>query len=336
MTPVESILAALPEARWAEATRRLKLVPELWEVAHEPEVLQAWLAAADFEANWRPGRLAMIAFGARYPEVTSDPESYLLGDGYDQTGAAYAALATPSAALDPIRHALPAALALRLRASAASDWNGVAIEAGAQPERWRLPLQYVWGLIDQPTDLLEALLNASLESAAVAGFVVAANLSPAGIVALIQQAAPECPAKHWLAFTSTLRELGEPALAEQLCRMAAHSLPAQDTLAYSLDSAWLWAGTGDLGAAQHAIETAWSHIGEVRARLAASRAELQFKAGDIDAAIASYTTALQTADDPTYRLGAARAQLKAGAPEAALQLIGADVDDDPDAAVVAA
>ena len=66
MTPVETILAALPEQRWAEATRRLKLVPELWEVAHEPDVLQAWLtsAASDFEGTWRPGRLAMIAFGA--------------------------------------------------------------------------------------------------------------------------------------------------------------------------------------------------------------------------------------------------------------------------------
>ena len=98
MTPVETILAALPEQRWAEATRRLKLVPELWEAAHEPDVLRAWIdQAAEFDAVWRPGRLAMLAFGARYPEVQDDPEAYLLGDGYDQTGAAYSALATPSA-----------------------------------------------------------------------------------------------------------------------------------------------------------------------------------------------------------------------------------------------
>ena len=71
------LLAALPESIWAEANRRLRLVPELWDLAQDGAVREAFAALGGDPLHWRPGPLALAAYAARYPECEGNAEAWL-------------------------------------------------------------------------------------------------------------------------------------------------------------------------------------------------------------------------------------------------------------------
>ena len=60
-TITSRLMSALPESVWAEANRRLRLVPELWKLAEDDQILQALCEIGGDEARWRPGSLALVA-----------------------------------------------------------------------------------------------------------------------------------------------------------------------------------------------------------------------------------------------------------------------------------
>ena len=162
------LMAALPESVWAEANRRLRLVPELWKLAEDDQILEALCKLGGEEVRWRPGNIALAAYAAKNPECQAiGAEAWLFGDGRERIGAAYAQLTSANltaAPLQPLDQALPAALALRLRMRATFDWTALATEAGAQPDRWRLPLQYLWGYLPSPDAIFVALMKGSSAS----------------------------------------------------------------------------------------------------------------------------------------------------------------------------
>ena len=104
------LMAALPESIWAEANRRLRLVPELWKLAEDEQVLEALCKLGGDENQWRPGNIALTAYAAKHPECqATGAEAWFFGDGRERIGTAYAQLtgASPALALHPLEQALP-------------------------------------------------------------------------------------------------------------------------------------------------------------------------------------------------------------------------------------
>src|SRR5512137_1505565 len=94
------LMAALPESIWAEANRRLRLVPELWKLAEDDQVLDALCKLGGDEPQWRPGNIALAAYGAKRPECqASGAEAWFFGDGRERIGAAYAQLTSATLAV---------------------------------------------------------------------------------------------------------------------------------------------------------------------------------------------------------------------------------------------
>ena len=130
-TPTAQLMSDLPEGLWTEGVRRLKRVPAMWRMAENDELRRAfaehgraprpprpgWAKSAAVgkqdgtsrAANWRPGPLALIAFGVRHPECQGNAEAWLLGNGRDKLAAAYGLISEGSEPLDPLDEALPAA-----------------------------------------------------------------------------------------------------------------------------------------------------------------------------------------------------------------------------------
>ncbi len=132
-TITSRLLKALPESAWAEATRRLRLVPELANLAQDGVILEALCALGGDLSNWRPGSLALAGYAAKHPECEGNAETWLARAGHEHVNAAYAQLVDPTAPLRPLDDCLPAALALRLRGQATTDWPAIAAEACAAP-----------------------------------------------------------------------------------------------------------------------------------------------------------------------------------------------------------
>src|SRR5437016_11729001 len=211
------LLATLPEVIWAEANRRLRLVPELWALAEDEDVLTALCALGDDPLNWRPGPLALAAYAAKHPECAGNAEAWLLGEGRERVTAAYDRLISSDSLLDPLDEALPAALALRRRAYTIGDWAALAGEATqSQSERWRLPLQYLWGLLEFPDDLLTALLKGSPTGAALAGQCLVVNLASDEAAKLVAALNLSLPANQWLKFVQVIQAMGEGNLAREV------------------------------------------------------------------------------------------------------------------------
>ena len=163
-SPTAQLIADLPDGLWTEGVRRLKRVPAMWRMAENDEVRRAFVEhartarpprngrtkaagvgkqdSAGRANNWRPGPLALVAYAVRHPECEGNAEAWLLGAGRERLATAYALISAGTETLDSLEDALPAALALRLRMSATSDWTALAADAVKAPERWRLPLQY--------------------------------------------------------------------------------------------------------------------------------------------------------------------------------------------------
>ena len=93
------LLKALPESAWAEAARRLRLVPELENLARDNVILEALCALGGDLSNWRPGSLALAGYAAKHPECEGNAEAWLAGAGREHVNAAYAQLVDPTAPL---------------------------------------------------------------------------------------------------------------------------------------------------------------------------------------------------------------------------------------------
>src|SRR5260221_3735608 len=121
-SPTAHLLNDLPDGLWTEGVRRLKRVPALWRMAENDEVRRAFVAhartaqparagraksaavgkqdSAGRVATWRPGALALVAYGVRHPECQGNAEAWLLGAGRERLAAAYALISDGTGLLD--------------------------------------------------------------------------------------------------------------------------------------------------------------------------------------------------------------------------------------------
>ncbi|MEP7358733.1 MAG: tetratricopeptide repeat protein, partial [Anaerolineales bacterium] len=232
--------------------------------------------------------------------------------------------------------ALPAALALRLRMAATGDWAGLAAEAAAAPDRWRLPLQYLWGLWPGGhAAFFAALLSAGQSGAALAAQSAAVNLAPDELVEFVAQQGLSLPGAQWLAFSTALDELGEHASARAILRphvevLAASAAkegppswnPLELNLTVELERSLLAAATDDYALAHPVLAAAWTQLRQLRAVVAGHIGRLALQADDLVTAQAGYLDAYsERPEDPAYRTGLADVLTKLGRPEEALALL---------------
>ena len=357
-TATAHLINDLPDGMWTEGVRRLKRVPALARMAENDEVRKAFVEAARSGAraprsgkakaqaigkqdgtgrttSWRPGPLALVAYGVRHPECQNSPEGWLLGAGRERLAAAYALISEGSEALDPLEEALPTALALRLRMAATSDWNALAVDAARAPERWRLPLQYLWGLWSgDHAAFFAAFMSAGPVAASLAAECLAVNLAPDEIQEYVAQQNLQLPAGQWLAFTHALDELGEHATARAVLRPLAKSAaeavkspppawnPLQLNITAELESSLLVAASEDYTVAHPVLAAAWTQLRQLRAIVAGHMGRLALKSGDLVVAQAGYQDAYaERPEDPAYRAGLADVLVKLGRPEEAVVLL---------------
>jgi tetratricopeptide (TPR) repeat protein len=357
------LLSALPESVWAEANRRLRLVPELRDLARDDAILDAFCALGGDPSAWRPGALALAAYAARHPKCEGNADAYLSGAGHERVNDAYARLtdppilpsSNPPASLHPLDDCLPAALALRLRGRATANWTAIAADAVALPDRWRLPLQYLWGLIESPAELFTALLRVNPDGARLAGRCLVVNCTPPEAVELVGRLDPSIPAAHWLAFIQSIHEIGETALAQSLAKSISplptpphpqtlspdFGLPTSDfrppTSDFGLHSALLLAATGDFAIAHPALVQAWEQTRKAGALLSERIGQLALNAKDAATALAAFQDALPVEPDNTeLRAGLAQTLLMLNQPEAALATIGETATEAPACLLAAA
>jgi tetratricopeptide (TPR) repeat protein len=370
-TVTSRLIASLPESLWPEAVRRLRRVPELWALAENDEVLQAFLEQADaprplsrrlppvdaFDAAgaafaWRPGPLALAAYAVMHPECQAKAERWLLGAGREHVGSAYSLLTGEPAALHPVDDAVPAALALRLRMIATADWPALAAEAVVEAANWRLPLQYLWGLLtDGHAEFFTGLVQAGPRGAALAAQCVIVNLSPAETVGFVASLGLSLPQRQWMALADTLVGLGEGTCARAILRPQAEPLSAQARrkdiqtgwnpldadLNNEVEQALLAAATEDFGLAHPVLTAAWNQVRELRATVAAHIGRLALAAGDLVVAHAGYQDAFsERPEDPALRAALAETLVRLERPGEALALLDGQVPALPAAHLAAA
>src|SRR5260221_2387168 len=356
-SPTAQLIADLPDGLWTEGIRRLKRVPALSRMAENDEVRRAFIEhartprpprssrakpaevgkqdGAGRAANWRPGGLALVAYGVRHPECQGNAETWLLGAGRERLAAAYALISEGSERLESLEEALPAALALRLRMAATSDWAALAADATRAPERWGLPLQYLWGLWPgEHAGFFSAFMSGGPVAATLIAQCVAVNLAPDEIQEFIAQQNLQLPAGQWLAFTQALESMGEHACARAVLRPLAKAAadavkspppswnPLQLNITAELESSLLVAATEDYGVAHPVLAAAWTQLRQLRAIVAGHMGRLALKAGDLVVAQAGYQDAFtERPEDPAFRAGLADVLVKLGRAEEAIVLL---------------
>lgn len=345
MTITETLLSTLPESLWSEAVRRLKLTPALWaQAATDEATLDAFcLTGASGNPNtWRPATLALAAYAEQHVHCEGNAELWLLAEGQETVGTAYARLVAGEA-LHPINEALPAALAVRARGQATTEWDSTAQDAAKHPDHWRLTVQYTLGLLAEPHALVEALLTHSTATAELAAHGLAANYEAEAVEAILADVECEAPAHHWLALIETLKSLGETELAQRVARLAAnaHAVATAEgngnPLATAVEYAELLAASDAFDAAHPQLVEAWQTVRRARAQVAARLGALALHADQDHVALAAYQDGL--VDDPQNAellLGRARALLQLHEPDDALATLETVPADLPAAKLVAA
>jgi tetratricopeptide (TPR) repeat protein len=315
------LMASLPESIWAEANRRIRLVPELWKLAEDDQILDALCKLGGEEARWRPGNIALAAYSAKNPACqATGAEAWFFGDGRERIGVAYAQLTNASLTtpLQPLDQALPAALALRLRMRATFDWSALAVEAGAQPERWRLPLQFLWGFLTSPNAIFSALMKGSPASARIAGLCLVTNHALPDAIEIVSRLSESTPVPAWPALAQAIEGVGEVDYARAIIKAVAAAHPALQTLekrsaageselAEEVDAAMLLAASADHTLANPLLTRAWTHTKQLGATLSGHIARLALTGHDPVAALAGYQAALsEQPDDPELLTGLAQ------------------------------
>ena len=273
--------------------------------------------------------------GCDIPNARTTPRAWLLSAGRERLAAAYALLSEGAEVLDPLEEALPAALALRLRMAATSDWAALVTDAARAPERWRLPLQYLWGL--WPGDhaaFFASFMAGGPVAAALAAECLAVNLAPDEIQEFVAQQNPQLPAGQWLAFAHALHGLGEHACARAILRPLAKAAadavkspppawnPLELNITAELESSLLVAATDDYTVAHPVLAAAWTQLRQLRAIVAGHIGRLALKSGDLVVAQAGYQDAFsERPEDPAYRAGLADVLVKLGRAEEAVVLL---------------
>jgi len=362
-------MAELPEALWPEGVRRLRRLPMLQDLAQNDEVRQAFVAQAKRyvaprssakglgggalggeAAAWQPGPLALAAYGVRHPECGGDAESWLVGAGREKLAAAYAGLTGTGAALHPLDEAVPAALALRLRMAATGDWAALAAEATSDADRWRLPLQLLWGLwAGDREGLFAALLRSGPTGAGLAAHCLVVNLAPAEIAEFVARLGLDAPYGNWLAFAQTLEAAGEPEAARLVLRPRATAAaagakdlppawnPLELNLSFELERSLLVAATDDFSLAHPVLTAAWAQLRQLRATVAGHIGRLALAAGDLVVANVGYQDAFtERPEELSYRIGLAQVLTKLGRAEEALALLAGQADASAQAAAAEA
>jgi tetratricopeptide (TPR) repeat protein len=327
MTLTEKLITSLPDSLWSETVRRLKLAPELWQLAESDDAtLKAFVAAAakgDVSTESkapRPATLALAAFAAHHGECDGNPELWLLAEGTDLVGGAYAKLAAGET-LHPIEDALPAALAVRARGQATTEWATAAQDAARNPDGWRLVTQYLVGLLPEPGELVTALMEHSTATAALAALGLAANFEAEAVEATLIHAGLDLPAAHWRAALEAFKAAGEIEVAQRLARHAANAIASRDTtsLAAIIEHAALIVTSDSFDAAHQPLVAAWQAVRQARSAVAQQLGAVAMRAEQHHVALAAYQDGLiDDAHNAALIVGMARAMLKLHAPEEAL------------------
>ncbi|MGQ0604335.1 MAG: tetratricopeptide repeat protein [Anaerolineales bacterium] len=327
MTLTEKLITSLPESLWTEAIRRLKLTPALWALAEtDNSTLDAFrVIGANGNPNalseaTRPAALGLAAYSARHAECDGNAELWLLAEGHEIVGGAYAKLAAGEA-LHPVEDALPAALAARARGQATTEWNTTASDAHNNPDQWRLIVQYLFGLLVEPGEFVAALMEHSTATAALAAHGLAANFDAEAIETLLTDARLDLPARHWLVGIETFKSFGEGELARRLARHAANAVAATEatTLAATIEHAALLAASETFDAAHQPLVAAWQAVRQARTSIAKQLGRVAMQAEQYHVALAAYQDGLvDDAQNVELITGMARAMLKLHAPEEAL------------------
>lgn len=346
MSLTSQLLSALPESSWGEASRRLTLLPELRRLAEDdPSLLDAFCALSRDARAWRPGRLALAIYQRRHPESRPDAEAWLLNEGRERLSEAYARLVSSEAALDPVDEALLAALALRVRGQVTIDWHATAADAHANPARWRLPIQYLAGLVEALPPLVSALLQHSPETAALAAHALAVNLDAEATLRLLTQEPLPAPAAHWLSCLAAFKTLGQRDLARALAQAVAQSIQAAANgwqgsgaeLTRVVETAELLAASEWFDVAHDPLVEAWTRIRRARAEIAQHIGRLANEAGHHAVALAAYQDALvDQPDDADLQLGLAQTLIELNEPQQALSALESIPDAEPEKHLLAA
>ncbi|MBL8045968.1 MAG: tetratricopeptide repeat protein, partial [Anaerolineales bacterium] len=330
MSLTPQLLTALPEAVWPVASRRLWLLPPLAALAEkEPAVLNAWLKSAHMPEAWKPGALGLTAYAALHLEASEDAEGWLMNDGRDLLSAAYNELMNVTARrpLDSnkvsanaaeavsksIEQTLFTALALRVRGEVTADWDAMAREASAQPDSWRGPFQFLFGLLNDPQPLYAALLHTSVTTAELAAHALAVNYEVEAAYKLASTVTP--PATHQLALVKALQVLGEETLAQRVA-----ALPTEGgDLAVKAE---LLAMTGIYAQAQPALAAARQNLRQHYLHLTAQLGQLASGVGEHGVALAAFQAVLdEEPADANAQLATARTLLNLNEAEQSLEIL---------------
>jgi tetratricopeptide (TPR) repeat protein len=326
-----SFFRFLPEPLWAEVNRRLRAEPALWDLAQSDGVLPAFVAACKTLDSWRPGSLGLVALSTVFVPA-ADPVAWLAADGRDKLARAYdqwhEGRANGEADFPELIWAAIAAVALKQKLAATNDFAGVAATASG-PDHWALPLVCLYGLLDDPGPLIEALLHHSAPGLVARMWI--ANESPKAVAGLASQAAAGEPASTKIALAESLQGNGFVEAARAIAAGVTASLPTSNvqspisnfrSLDEALHSATLALLSSD-DAAQLAGREALGRLVEsaqaITASLAMRLGQLSMKAGDPVSALAAFQEArtLQP-HDPSLRPFLAEAKLACGQDHEAL------------------
>ncbi|MDW8325659.1 MAG: tetratricopeptide repeat protein, partial [Anaerolineales bacterium] len=349
MSLTRHLLASLPESLWSEAVRRLRRTPELWALAERDDAVRAAFCSIGHRPElWRPAPLALAAYAARHPEAGTEPERWLQLEGRERLNNAYTKLVDESAELDPLGDSLPAALALRVRGEVTTDWQTIAADAASTPARWRLPLQYLFGLLDDLGDLMPALLEHSPETAALVAPALAANFDAEALLKLVAPLTAGLPTSHTLALIKAFKSIGEVGPARRLAQQAARYQATRQNaagsagngrgalLAATFDQASLLAAGDSYAEARESLIEARRQLKQAHSELAEQLGHLALDAGDNAGALAAYQDALgERPEDAALLAGLARALLKLGEPARALKVLESVPAALPERALVA-
>jgi tetratricopeptide (TPR) repeat protein len=328
----QRVSAAIPDRKGAAGFQRhLRAYRPAWELAQQPEVLEALLVARGKDPLWwRPARMGLIAIGVwRGLEEVGAVEAWLDSEGGPLLGLAAGEIPAEGMApelVELLRSALVRDVCLGVR----HHREG---ESSAWGELDEGVLVCLYDMASRQTKELPWLVSLARHRPETAARMLVLNHGPGQQFAACRPIAVVLPAPEALAFVRALEGAGVPevaaALAQELLRRLGDT-PQEETPAGLAEAAvrslyrGLTAAVGDGGAddAVRELESAWGSGRKLAATLALELGRLHQSRSDALAALSAYQLGLEMVPaDSALRAGAAAALNDLGKHHEALDLL---------------
>ncbi len=325
---VERVASAIPDrSQAAQVHHRLRSYVPAWQLAQQPEVLEALLAevSSGDPLWWRPARVALLAIAARRGLAGSqEAETWLLDGGKPFLFAAAGESPHSDSPADQLQDA--EALSERTlvrdacRALYHHSSSGSADCAGLSDGE--LVCLYDFATrVPSPASDAAWLADVAQERPATAAKTLLLNNDPADCHLACQEIAKALSSPQTLAFAAALADAGAPDLAANLSQQLLEALPepeeagepeqlAQAAVGYLYRG--LAAAANQPAAAVSELEKAWGRGRVLAAALARQLGQLRLAQSDPGAALAAYRLGLE--------LAPASAEIRAAAADAMIQL----------------